>query len=226
MAHTRVESLSVVLADDSALFRSGLAALLATAGVDVLAEVPDVPSALAAVERHAPSVAVLDVRMPPTHTDEGICAAIELRSRSPEQAVMVLSTYAESEWVARLLSVGADRLGYMLKDRVDDITALIDALARVAAGGTAIDPHVIARLVTHRTRTGGLDQLTIRERDVLALMAEGLSNAGIARRLHLALKTVEAHVAAIFTTLGLNPDVDANRRVRAVVAFLRTEARA
>lgn len=217
------QPLSVVLADDSALFRSGLAALLAAAGVEVLAEAGDVATALAAVERHAPTVAVLDVRMPPTHTDEGISAAIEIRTRFPRQAVLVLSTYAESEWVARLLSVGADRLGYMLKDRVDDISALVDALTRVGAGGTAIDPHVIARLVTRRARTGELDQLTGRERDVLALMAEGLSNAGIARRLHLAPKTVEAHVAAIFNDLGLSPDADANRRVRAVVTFLRTE---
>ena len=219
------EPLSVVLADDSALFRSGLAALLSAAGVDVLAEAPDVPTVLRALERRRPTVVVLDVRMPPTHTDEGIGAAIEIRTRYPRQAVLILSTYAESEWVARLLSVGADRLGYMLKDRVDDVGSLIDALTRVAAGGTAIDPQVIARLVTHRTRTGTLDHLTGRERDVLALMAEGLSNAGIGRHLHLASKTVEAHVAAIFTGLGLSPDADANRRVRAVVTFLRTEPR-
>jgi DNA-binding NarL/FixJ family response regulator len=215
--------LSVVLADDSALFRSGLAALLIVAGVQVLAEVSDVPATLAAVAHYQPAVAVLDVRMPPTHTDEGICAAVEIRRRLPRQAVLVLSTYAESDWVERLLTVGADRVGYMLKDRVDDISTLVEALTRVAAGGTAIDPHVIERLVTHRSRTGALDQLTDRERDVLSLMAEGLSNAGIARRLHLAPKTVESHVAAIFMALGLSPHADANRRVRAVVTFLRTE---
>jgi len=216
----------VVLADDSALFRSGLAGLLTAAGIDVLADVDNVPAALAATARYAPSVVVLDVRMPPTHTDEGIDAAIRIRSQHPRQGVMVLSTYAESEWVARLLAGGADRLGYMLKDRVDDITTLIDALHRVADGGTAIDPHVVARMIAHRTRTGALDPLTQRERDVLTLMAEGLSNVGISRRLHLAPKTVEAHVASIFAGLHLHADTDTNRRVRAVMTYLRSETTA
>jgi DNA-binding NarL/FixJ family response regulator len=163
--------------------------------------------------------------MPPTHTDEGIDAAIRLRERFPGLGVLVLSTYAESEWVARLLSGGADRLGYLLKDRVDNVDTLVAAMRRVAAGGTAVDPEVVARLLAARSRPDGpLARLTPRERDVLGLMAEGLSNVGIGRRMHLAPKTVEAHVAHIFTTLGLHTDDDSNRRVRAVVTLLRSTA--
>jgi DNA-binding NarL/FixJ family response regulator len=213
--------LRVVLVDDSTLFRSGVAALLREAGVDVVGEASDVGSAFAAVETHRPDVAVLDVRMPPTHTDEGVRAAIALRERFGGLGVLVLSTYAESEWVERLLAGGADRLGYLLKDRVDDVGALVDALHRLAAGGTAVDAEVVARLVRVRARSGALDRLTARERDVLALMAEGLSNSGIARRLFLSAKTVEAHIAAIFDALDLANGGDVNRRVRAVVAFLR-----
>jgi DNA-binding NarL/FixJ family response regulator len=217
----RSPRLRVVLADDSALFRGGLAALLRAVDVDVIAQAEDVPGVLAAIERQRPDVAVLDVRMPPTHTDEGIRAALEIRQDFPDVGVVVLSTYAESEWVARLLAGGADRLGYLLKDRVDDVASLVAALRRVAAGGTAVDPAVVTQLLGRRARSGGLEALTDRERSVLALMAEGLTNAAIARRLYLAPKTVETHVAAIFTTLGLVTDADANRRVRAVVTFLR-----
>jgi DNA-binding NarL/FixJ family response regulator len=221
MTVRQAEQLKVVLADDSVLFRSGLASLLQAAGIDVVAEAGDVPSALAAVERSAPSVAVLDVRMPPSHTDEGIRAALDIRRRFPTVGVMVLSTYAESSWVARLLAGGADGLGYMLKNRVDDVATLVAGLERVSTGGTSIDPHVITRLISTRERTGQLDKMTDRERDVLALMAEGLTNAGIAKRLFLASKTVEAHVASVFLTLGIYPDSNTNRRVRAVVTFLR-----
>jgi DNA-binding NarL/FixJ family response regulator len=214
--------LRVVLGEDSGLFRRGLAALLVAAGIDVVGEADDATGLLAVVEKHLPDVAVLDVRMPPTHTDEGIRAAIEIRRRTPSVGVVVLSTYAESEWVARLLAGGADRLGYLLKDNVDDVASLVDALERVAHGGTAVDPSVVAQLLAKRARAGGLDVLTDREREVLALMAEGLTNTAIARRLFLAPKTVESHVASIFTALGLAPDGDANRRVRAVVTFLRS----
>jgi DNA-binding NarL/FixJ family response regulator len=217
--------LTVVVADDSTLFRSGLVGLLRTAGVDVLAEAPDAGALERAVAACRPAVAIVDVRMPPTHTDEGIEAAIRLRAKFPEVGVLVLSTYAESEWVARLLEAGADRLGYLLKDRVDNVEALVAAIRRVASGGTAVDPEVVARLLAARSRPNGpVARLTPRERDVLGLMAEGLSNVGIGRRMHLAPKTVEAHVAHIFTTLGLQTDDDSNRRVRAVVTLLRSTA--
>ncbi len=216
--------LSAVVADDSVLFRSGLVGLLGAAGVAVRAEAGDAAALERAVAAEAPAVALVDVRMPPTHTDEGIEAAIRLRERFPTLGVLVLSTYAESEWVARLLAGGADRLGYLLKDRVDNIEALVAAMRRVAAGGTAVDPEVVARLLASRSRADGpLARLTPRERDVLGLMAQGLSNVGIGKRLHLAPKTVEAHVAHIFTTLGLLTDDDTNRRVRAVVTLLRSD---
>jgi len=219
------EPVTAVVADDSTLFRSGLVGLLRTAGVDILAEAADADGLEQAVRACRPAVALVDVRMPPTHTDEGIDAAIRLRERFPGLGVLVLSTYAESEWVARLLEGGADRLGYLLKDRVDNIDTLVAAMRRVAAGGTAVDPEVVARLLAARSRSDGpLARLTPRERDVLGLMAEGLSNVGIGRRMHLAPKTVEAHVAHIFTTLGLHTDDDSNRRVRAVVTLLRSAA--
>jgi DNA-binding NarL/FixJ family response regulator len=219
------EPLTAVVADDSALFRSGLVGLLRTAGVDVLAEAADADRLERAVVVCDPAVALVDVRMPPTHTDEGIAAAIRLRERFPGLGVLVLSTYAESEWVARLLAGGADRLGYLLKDRVDNVQTLVAAMRRVAAGGTAVDAEVVARLLAARAQSDGpLAQLTPRERAVLGLMAEGLSNVGIGRRMHLSPKTVEAHVAHIFTTLGLHTDDDSNRRVRAVVTLLRSTA--
>lgn len=216
------DGLRVVLVDDSVLFRSGIAALLREAGLQVVGEASDVDGAFRAVDECRPDVVVLDVRMPPTHTDEGVDAAIALRERFAGLGVLVLSTYAESQWVERLLAGGADRLGYLLKDRVDDVAVLLDALRRLAAGGTAVDADVVARLVRARARTGALDRLTQREREVLALMAEGLSNNGIARRMYLSAKTVEAHIAAIFEALDLANGGDVNRRVRAVVAFLRT----
>ena len=218
-------ALRAVLADDSTLFRDGLAALLVDAGIDVAATAADVPTAHAAVATHHPDVAVLDVRMPPTHTDEGIRAATEMRAAFPDLGVLVLSTYAESDWVTRLLAGGADRLGYLMKDRVDDVQTLVEAMYRVAAGGTAVDPELVAKLLNIRARGGALDRLTQRERDVLALMAEGMSNVGIGSRLYLAPKTVEAQVAKIFLTLGLHADSDGNRRVRAVLAFLRSDVR-
>jgi DNA-binding NarL/FixJ family response regulator len=218
------DHLTAVVADDSALFRSGLVGLLGAAGVAVLAEAGEAAALERAVAAQAPAVALVDVRMPPTHTDEGIEAAIRLRQRFPALGVLVLSTYAESEWVARLLEGGADRLGYLLKDRVDNVETLVAAMRRVAGGGTAVDPEVVARLLASRSRDDGpLARLTGRERDVLGLMAQGLSNVGIGKRLHLAPKTVEAHVAHIFTTLGLLTDDDTNRRVRAVVTLLRSD---
>jgi DNA-binding NarL/FixJ family response regulator len=215
--------LRVTLADDSRLFRSGLVELLKAAGLDVVDDVADVAALHASVQTQLPDVVIVDVRMPPTHTDEGIQAALQLRARFPDLGIMVLSTYAESDWVARLMASGTDRLGYLLKDRVDDVRVLVEALQRIAQGGTAIDPHVVARVISQRARVGVLDALSDRERGVLTLMAEGLSNAGIARRLYLSQKTVEARIAAIFTTLQLDHDTDANRRVQAVVTFLRLD---
>jgi len=218
-------ALRVVVADDSALFRRGLAGLLSAAGLQVLAEVGDVPGVLAAVEACRPDAVLLDIRMPPTHTDEGIRAALQLRAEHPSIGVLVLSTYAESEWVARLLVEGAAGVGYLLKDRVDDVTSLLDAIRRVAAGGTAIDPELVASLLNARARSAAptpLAALSSRERDVLQLMAEGFSNSGISRRLHLSPRTVETYVAGLFTKLSFPPDDgDLNRRVLAVLAFLR-----
>jgi DNA-binding NarL/FixJ family response regulator len=212
----------VVLADDSVLFRQGLAALLEAAGVQVVAHASDVPSAMSAVAAYRPDVAILDVRMPPTFSDEGIRAALDIRSGTGDVGVLVLSTYAESEWVAQLLEQGSAGVGYLLKDRVDDVRALLDALERVAAGGTAVDAEVVANLLGARARRSPLSALSARELDVLQLMAEGFTNAGIGRRLHLSPRTVESHVAALFAKLDLFPDTDdLHRRVLAVLAFLR-----
>jgi DNA-binding NarL/FixJ family response regulator len=215
--------LRVVVADDSVLFRRGLAGLLQAAGLQVLAEVGDVPGVMAAVAAYDPDVVLLDVRMPPTHSDEGIRAAQQIRAVSPQVAVLVLSTYAESQWVARLLEQGSRGLGYLLKDRVDDVDVLLGALQRVAAGGTAVDPELVSTLLSTRSHAGPLTALSGRERDVLQLMAEGFSNAGISRRLHLSSRTVETYVATLFAKLSFHPDDgDVNRRVLAVLAFLRS----
>jgi len=220
-----IAPLRVVVADDSALFRRGLAGLLTAAGQQVVAEVGDVPAVLAAVAACRPDAVLLDIRMPPSHTDEGIRAALQLRATHPSVGVLVLSTYAESEWVARLLVEGAAGIGYLLKDRVDDVASLLDAIRRVAHGGTAIDPDLVASLLSARSRSASqtpLAALSSRERDVLQLMAEGFSNGGISRRLHLSPRTVETYVAGLFTKLSFPPDDgDLNRRVLAVLAFLR-----
>ncbi len=225
-ATTDPDELRVVVADDSALFRRGLAGLLTAAGLPVLAEVGDVPAVLAAVEACRPDAVLLDIRMSPSHTDEGIRAALQIRAAHPQVGVLVLSTYAESEWVARLLVQGAAGVGYLLKDRVDDVASLLDAIRRVASGGTAIDPELVASLLSARSRSAPqepLAALSSRERDVLQLMAEGFSNAGISRRLHLSPRTVETYVATLFSKLSFQPDdADLNRRVLAVLAFLRT----
>ncbi len=212
-----------MIADDSGLFRRGLRLLLEAAGVEVPADAEDVVQLLRAVEEHRPDVVVVDVRMPPAYVDEGLRAAEEIRRRWPGVGVLLLSTYAETTWAQRLLSDSPDGVGYLLKDRVDDVTQLTGAMRRVALGGTALDPEVVASLV-RRTRTHGqLESLTPRERHVLELMAQGLSNAGIGRRLFLSGKTVETHVAAVFSKLHLAGDDgsgDQNRRVRAVITFL------
>jgi DNA-binding NarL/FixJ family response regulator len=214
--------LRVVIAEDAALFREGLARLLADRGHQVVAAVGDADALLDAVARHRPDVAVADIRMPPTHTDEGLRAAIELRRDHPGTGVLVLSQYIETRYAARLLEGNAAGVGYLLKDRVADVAEFADALARVAAGGTALDPEVVSQLVRASRHVQGTAALTPRERDVLVLMAEGRSNAGIAAALVVSAGVVEKHVASIFGKLGLPPSDADNRRVLAVLRYLGT----
>ena len=211
----------VILAEDSPLLRQGLARLLADAGVEITQTVADAAALLAAVAAEQPDVVITDIRMPPTFTDEGLSAALDIRARHPDVAVLVLSQYSEAAYAERLLRDGTTRVGYLLKDRVNDVNALRDAMTRVADGETVIDPDVIRTLVARPRRQNPLDRLTDRERDVLALMAEGRSNQGIGDRLHLSAKTVEAHVGAIMAKLDLPGTADQNRRVAAVVRYLR-----
>jgi DNA-binding NarL/FixJ family response regulator len=212
--------LTVVLADDSGIFREGLRLLLEAAGVVVLDAVGDVPALMAAVGAHRPRVAVVDVRMPPSHTDEGIRAALELKRNQPDTAVLMLSTYVEPRWVTDLVDAIPAGVGYLLKDRVDDVRWLLDALRRVAGGGIALDPEVVSALFAARRHARPLERLTDRERQVLGLIAEGRSNAGIAAVLQLSPKTVEGHVASVFRALDLQDGGSDNRRVKAALAFL------
>ncbi|MGQ0574678.1 MAG: response regulator transcription factor [Pseudonocardia sp.] len=216
----------LVIADDSGIFRRGLRRLLEAAGHDVAADAADVPALLDAVEAHRPDACLLDVRMPPTFSDEGVRAAEEIRRRHPTIGLLLLSTYAETAWAERLLD-DEGGVGYLLKDRVDDVAELVGALRRVAAGGTALDPEIVASLVRRRRLAGRLDALTDRERRVLELMARGMSNAGIGRDLFVSGKTVETYAAAVFQKLGLSgerADRDRNRRVLAVLAYLQHAA--
>jgi DNA-binding NarL/FixJ family response regulator len=212
----------VVIAEDAALFREGLVRLLQDRGHQVCAAVADGDALLAAATRHRPDVAVVDIRMPPTHTDEGLRAALELRRRHPETGVLVLSQYIETRYAARLLEGNASGVGYLLKDRVADVAEFADALVRVAAGGTALDPEVVSQLLGAGRHAHGLATLTPREREVLSLMAEGRSNAGIAAALVISAGAVEKHVASIFGKLGLPPAEGDNRRVLAVLRLLRS----
>jgi DNA-binding NarL/FixJ family response regulator len=211
----------VALADDSALFRRGLAALLEATGVTVTAQLPSGVELVRAVAVDPPDAVVLDLRMPPTFTDEGLVAAEQLRGRHPSLGILVLSTYAEVTYAARLLETGTRHVGYLLKDRVEDSEALRDALVRVVAGESVVDPDIVRRLLGRQRRTAAVDQLTAREREVLGLMAEGRSNQRIGRDLFLSAKTVETHIAAVFAKLGLPPSADDNRRVLAVLTWLR-----
>ncbi|HZA81398.1 MAG TPA: response regulator transcription factor [Actinomycetes bacterium] len=210
----------VVIAEDAALFREGLVRLLEDRGHQVCAAVADGEGLLAAATRHRPDVAVVDIRMPPTQTDEGLRAALELRRRHPGTGVLVLSQYIETRYAARLLQGNASGVGYLLKDRVADVAEFADALARVAAGGTALDPEVVSQLLGAGRHAPGLAALTPREREVLSLMAEGRSNAGIAATLVISSGVVEKHVAGIFGKLRLPPAEGDNRRVLAVLRFL------
>ena len=210
----------VVIAEDAAMMREGLIRLLADRGHRVCAAVADGEALLTAVAEHGPDVAVVDIRMPPTHTDEGLRAAIDIRRDHPATGVLVFSQYIEPRYAARLLEGGPAKMGYLLKDRVADVAEFTDALARVAAGGTALDPEVVGQLL--RAGRPGLHTLTLREREVLALMAEGRSNAGIATSLSISTGSVEKHVAGIFAKLDLPPSQGDNRRVLAVLHYLRT----
>ena len=218
--------MEVVIADDATLLRDGLTRLLTDRGHEVVAAVGDAPSLLEAVERHRPDIAVIDVRMPPDNTDDGLRAAIDLRSgdRDP-QPVLVLSQYVEERYATELLAGDTGGFGYLLKDRVADVGDFVEALERVAAGGTALDPEVVSQILSRNRRAPGLDELSAREREVLAVMAEGLSNPAIADRLVISVGAVEKHVASIFDKLGLRPDVENHRRVRAVLAWLDGQAR-
>jgi DNA-binding NarL/FixJ family response regulator len=213
--------LRVVVADDSVLLREGLIRLLTENGHDVVAAVGDGPSLVAAIETHRPDVSVVDVRMPPSNTDEGLRAAVEARRRVPRSPVLVLSQYVEVSYADDLLADGAGAVGYLLKDRVAAITDFLDALDRVASGGMVLDPEVVSQLLVRRRRDDPLRGLTPREQDVLALMAEGRSNANIARTMVVSDGAVEKHVRNIFTKLVLPPDDEQNRRVLAVLAYLR-----
>jgi len=208
----------IVIAEDSALFREGLASLLADAGHDIVARVPDAVTLLDAVREHRPDLAIVDVRMPPDRTDDGARAATALRLEHPDLGIVLLSQHIETSHSVHLVSSGG--FGYLLKDRVLDVDDFLDALRRVAAGGSALDPEVVSRLIGSTRAREPMQALTSRERDVLALMAEGHSNAGIARRLWGSDRTVETHVTNILMKLGLDGTAEGHRRVLAVLAFL------
>ncbi len=208
----------IVIGEDSALFREGLARLLEDAGHEVVARAADAPALMEAVEREQPDLAIIDVRMPPDGTDDGARAAKELRARMPELAIVLLSQHVETRHSVDLVMGG--RVGYLLKDRVFDVDDFMDALRRVAAGGSALDPEVVATLLGPRRDDDPLGLLTPRERDVLALMAEGRNNLGIARRLFLTDRTIETHIANIMAKLGLHETDEEHRRVLAVLTWL------
>jgi DNA-binding NarL/FixJ family response regulator len=213
----------VVIADDSRLMREGIATFLRRAGIDVTAQASCAEELLREVDEHEPDVAIIDIRMPPSFTDEGLRAAHELRARHPEMGIMILSQHVETGTATRLLAENPERLGYLLKDRVSDIDEFAGTLDRVAGGGSAVDPEVVDRLLARTRDEGRLTSLSTREREVLALVAEGRSNKGIGERLGLSLRGVQKHVTAAFAKLGLTEDEDDNRRILAVLEYLRLD---
>jgi DNA-binding NarL/FixJ family response regulator len=215
------EHIRAVVADDSVLLRDGLVRLLTDDGIEVVAAVGDADALLDAVTEHEPDLCLVDVRMPPTHTDEGLRAAIEIRKRHPDIAVLVLSQYVEERYAGELLAGDVAGVGYLLKDRVIDVNDFLASLRRVAAGGSAVDAEVVSQILGRTRRSDELDRLTPREREVLNLMAEGLSNAGIAERLVVSNGAVEKHISNVFMKLGLDPEDGNHRRVLAVLTYLR-----
>jgi DNA-binding NarL/FixJ family response regulator len=218
----QTDPVRVVIAEDSVLLREGIARLLEEAGFDVAGQAGDGDDLLRKVGAHTPDVAVVDVRMPPTHTDEGLRAAHRIRADHPATAVLVLSQYVEEAYALDLLSESTERTGYLLKDRIADIETFTEAVRRVANGGSALDPEVVGLLLGRRRREDPLAALTPREREVLGLMAEGRSNSAMARALGVSERAVEKHVTAIFSKLDLPPAVEDHRRVLAVLTFLRS----
>ncbi|AZM53438.1 DNA-binding response regulator [Streptomyces sp. WAC 01529] len=212
----------VILAEDSTLLREGLVRLLAEEGHEVLAAVGDAEALLAEVEARAPDVVVTDIRMPPDHTDEGLRAAVRIRERRPEIGVLVLSQYVERNYATQLLTSSAERVGYLLKDRVAQVEEFLDALERVHAGGAAIDPEVVRQLLIRTTHSDPLTRLTPRERTVLEALAEGHTNAAIGQKLHISLSAVEKNLNAIFDKLGLSRTEGYSRRVLAVLRYLES----
>jgi DNA-binding NarL/FixJ family response regulator len=216
--------LRVAVAEDSVLLREGIASLLERTGFEVVGRSETAEDLLLKVRSYEPDVAIVDIRMPPTHTDEGLRAARAIRERHPSTGVVILSQHIEASYAIELLADSAERIGYLLKDRVFDVEEFVASVRRVAVGGTAFDPHVVSALMNRSAGRGALADLSDRERDVLALMAEGLSNVAIAKRLFMSLRAVERHVGSIFGRLGLADRTDGHRRVLAVVAFLREGA--
>jgi len=212
----------IVIAEDSVLLRVGLTRILADAGEEVVATVGDADELLVAVERHQPDLCIVDVRMPPTHTDDGLRAAMTIRGRWPKVGICVLSQYVEERYASELLAASGTAIGYLLKDRIADVTEFLDAVRRVGSGGTALDPEVVAQLLVRARHQDPLERLTPRERDVLSLMAEGRSNPAIARALVVSEKAVEKHVGNILMKLDLPPDGDDHRRVLAVLQWVRS----
>jgi DNA-binding NarL/FixJ family response regulator len=212
--------LRLVLADDAALIRQALAELLQRAGLEVVAQAGNAPSLLRAVEDHQPDIAIVDIRMPPTQTTEGIRAALQIRERFPATGILLLSTHTEINDAVELFSATASSVGYLLKDSVSDLDELTGALTRISEGGTVLDPKLVVELLGRARRADPLDVLTPREREVVGLMAEGQSNAGIAKALWITHGAVEKHIKHIFSKLGIPATLDAHRRVLAVITFL------
>ena len=211
----------VVIADDNLLVRKGIAALLEESGIEVTAQADCAEDLLRAVDAHEPDIAIVDIRMPPTHTDEGLRAVREIRERHPRTAIVVLSQHVEYGVATRVLAEDPERLGYLLKDRVTDLEDFVGTLRRIAGGGTALDPEVVSRLLASDRHDGPLHALTPREREVLQLLGEGLSNPAIGDRLGITLRSAEKHVSSVFAKLGLPDTGNENRRVLAVLQLLR-----
>jgi DNA-binding NarL/FixJ family response regulator len=213
--------LTVAIAEDSVLLREGLTRILTGAGLDVIAAYDNADDLLRRIRAEAPGIAIVDIRLPPTHSDEGMRAALQIRRQHPEVAVLVLSQYVELGLAVQLLSESAEGVGYLLKDRISDVAEFIDAVRRVAAGGSAIDPQIVTTLLRRRRSDDPLNRLTPREREVLELMAAGTSNAGIAKRLVITVRAAEKYVSSVFDKLGLPSTGTESRRVLAVLLYLR-----